>query len=591
MPFSKEVTSSVAQDKLIQHELIHMLYRDFIWSHIASLVLAVITVVVLWEAQFALHSLAWLASIVVVFIFRWMLKQRFMRAEPGFSTILHWAWFYTAGAFASGFLWGLLPWVMLNTASISNIVYIVLVHGGLVVGALGIQSRFLPAYVAFTAPIVTLMCIHLMIEGGDFQVIGILVLLFLVVMLIYARDYHRLMYLSIRKKFENISLIKELEKRSEVVEKASRDKTRFLAAASHDLRQPHQAAGLFVESLAFIEKDPNKQVIIDKIRVAYRSMSSLLDQLLDISKLDTGVERPQIVSIKLQPLLQSIYLEYVPLAEQKALSLRLRPTEAVVTTDPAMLKRMLGNLVSNAIAYTSEGGVFIGVRKSGALWRVHVWDTGCGIAHDQLDSVFDEFTQLHNPERDQKKGLGLGLAIVKRMEGLIHAPVAVYSKPSRGSLFTVDLTRGSKNDIEMDTLLHQQDISLSGIALVVIDDDQSVLDSIGVLLKTWGCTQVFSFASEEAAVASMRKSTIRPHAIISDYRLRDHHTGVAAIRALHALYDVDIPALLITGDTAPDRIKEVKDSGFALLHKPVNLDDFKRWLIAAIAQENCKIPD
>jgi DNA-binding NtrC family response regulator len=126
---------------------------------------------------------------------------------------------------------------------------------------------------------------------------------------------------------------------------------------------------------------------------------------------------------------------------------------------------------------------------------------------------------------------------------------------------------------------------------VVIDDDQSVLDSIGILLKVWGCTQVFSFASEEEAVASMRKLTIRPHAIITDYRLPNHHTGVEAILALHALYNEPVPALLITGDTAPDRMKEAKNSGFALLHKPVDLDDLKRWLIAVIAQENYKIPD
>ena len=580
------------QEKLVQHELIHLLYRDFLWTQVASLVLAVITVIALWDSQSALISLGWLTATVIVFVLRWWIKHRFQCVNPDTNTIQHWGWFYAAGSCASGILWGILPWIMIDDSSTFNVLYIIIMEqGGLIIGALGTQSRFLPAFVTFSVPIVGLMCARLMREGGEFQVIGVLVLLFLVVMLIYARDYHRLMHDSIRRQFENTDLIKQLEQKSKAVEKASQDKTRFLAAASHDLRQPHQAVGLFVESLACIETAPDKQVIIDKIRVAYRSMSMLLDQLLDISKLDTGAESPQMVSVKLQPLLKSIYLEYAVIAEQKDLSLRLRPTEAVITTDPAMLKRMLGNLVSNAIAYTSEGGVLIGVRRHGEVWRVYIWDTGCGIAPDQMDNIFDEFTQLHNPERDQKKGLGLGLAIVKRMEKLIYAPVSVYSRVGKGSLFTVDLMQGLAHEIKSETVSPQQNISLSGKVLVVIDDDSNVLDSLGILLKTWGCEQVFSFTSGEAALISMRASKVRPHAIISDYRLRDHHTGVEAIVALHALYDADIPALLITGDTAPDRMEETKSSGFALMHKPVEPNDLKQFLIGAISQTSYKTPD
>jgi len=580
------------QEKLVQHELIHLLYRDFLWTQVASLVLAVITVIALWDSQSALISLGWLAVTVIVFVLRWWIKHRFQCVNPDTNTIQRWGWFYAAGSCASGILWGILPWIMLDDSSTFNVLYIIIMEqGGLIIGALGTQSRFLPAFVTFSVPIVGLMCSRLMREGGEFQVIGVLVLLFLVVMLVYARDYHRLMHDSIRRQFENTDLIKQLEQKSKAVEKASQDKTRFLAAASHDLRQPHQAVGLFVESLACIETASDKQVIISKIRVAYRSMSALLDQLLDISKLDTGAESSQMVSIKLQPLLKSIYLEYAVIAEQKKISLRLRPTEALVTTDPTMLKRMLGNLVSNAIAYTSEGGVLIGVRRHGEVWRVHVWDTGCGIAPDQMENIFDEFTQLHNPERDQKKGLGLGLAIVKRMEKLIYAPVSVYSKVGKGSLFTVDLMQGLGHEIKSETVSPQQNISLSGKVLVVIDDDSNVLDSLGILLKAWGCEHVFSFTSGEAALISMRASKVRPHAIISDYRLRDHHTGVEAIVALHTLYDANIPALLITGDTAPDRIEEAKSSGFALMHKPVEPNDLKQFLIGAISQTSYKTPD
>jgi len=578
LPAATESDTAAVQEGLVQLELIRMLYQGSLWPHIAAFVLASVSVVVFWDEHPGVVLLGWLGAIALSYMLRWLLMRYFMLISPGVDTIRNWAWFYAAGACASGLLWGALPWLMLNTASIFNVLYILMALSGLIVGALGVQSRFFPAYAAFVISIEVLTCARLMVEGGELQAIVVLVIIFSIALLAYARDYHQLMCKTIHRQFENTDLIRQLKLKSKAVEKASQDKTRFLAAASHDLRQPHQAVGLFVESLACIEKNPAKLAILAKTQAAYRSMSALLDQLLDISKLDTGVVQPEMATIRLQSLLQSVYLEHAPVAEQKGLSLRLRPTQAIVTTDTAMLKRMLGNLLSNAISYTSTGGVLFGVRRHAGLWRVHVWDTGCGIASDQIDSVFEEFTQLHNPERDSKKGLGLGLAIVKRMEHLIHAPVSVYSRPGRGSLFTVDLMPGLERDVEVDTLVPQQNISLSGIVLVVIDDDCSVRDAIAVLLKTWGCSQVFSFASGEEALASMRVANVRPDAIISDYRLRDHHTGIEAIVALHALYHADIPALLITGDTAPDRIKEAANSGFSLLHKPVDPDDLKRFL-------------
>jgi len=571
-------TESDAVEELVQLELIRLLYQGSLWPHVAAFVLAAISVMEFRDEHPGIVLLGWLGAIALFYILRWLLMRYFMIVSPGVDAIRKWGWFYAAGACASGLLWGALPWLMLNASSVFNVLYILMVLSGLIVGALGVQSRFLPAYAAFVIPIEVLTCARLMVEERDLQAIVVLVIVFSIAMLFYARDYHHLMRKTILRQFENTDLIRRLEQKSKAVEKASKDKTRFLAAASHDLRQPHQAVGLFVESLACIEKDPDKRVILDKTRAAYRSMSALLDQLLDISKLDTGVVQPNMATIQLQTLLQSVYLEHAPVAEQKGLSLRLRPTQAIVTTDSAMLKRMLGNLLSNAISYTSTGGVLFGVRRHGSLWRVHVWDTGVGIAADQIDSIFDEFTQLHNPERDRKKGLGLGLAIVKRMEKLIHAPVAVHSRPGSGSLFTIDLEPGLASAVKADAVPYQQDILLSDKTLIVIDDDTIVCESLQTLLTTWGCTRVFCFSSGDEAVAAMRQEKTMPDAIISDFRLRDNHTGIQAIQALHALYHTDIPALLITGDTDPERIKEAANSGFSLLHKPVDPDDLKRFL-------------
>ncbi|MBL4775555.1 MAG: hybrid sensor histidine kinase/response regulator [Mariprofundus sp.] len=524
----------------------------------------------------------WLAANILLFIPRALLLRRFAQTAPGADEIQRWGWMYTAGVCASSLLWGALPWLVFDTASTFNTLFILLLLSGIIAGALGLNSLFLPSYFFCAIPIGILMCARLAIETNDFQLFTIPLILFVVIFLFFAIKYHRLMYQSIHRQFENTDLIHRMELKNKEVEKANMAKTRFLAAASHDLRQPHQAVGLFIESLVCLEHNPEKQMILGKTQLAYRSMSALLDQLLDISKLDTGVVNPEIATIRLQPLLQSIYLEHTAIAEQKGLSLRLRPTPAIVRTDPAMLKRMIGNLLSNAVSYTSEGGVLLGVRRHAGVWRIQVWDTGCGIPANQIESIFDEFTQLHNPERDRKKGLGLGLAIVKRMEHLINAPVSVHSRFGKGSLFAIDLEPGSESAVVADAAAYQQDVSLSDKTLVVIDDDKIVRESLQTLLIAWGCQGVFSFSSGDEALASMREEALNsraiPDAIIADYRLADNCTGVEAIHALHALYHVDIPALIITGDTAPDRMKEAGKSGFPVLHKPVEPDDLKRFL-------------
>jgi len=572
------VESSIIQEKLIQLELIRTLYQNSFWTHLIALILAVMTVLLFRNEQLLL----WLGANILLFIPRVLLLQRFAQAKPGADAIQQWGWMYTMGVCASSLLWGALPWLAFDTASTFNTLFILLVLSGIIAGALGLNSLFLPSYFFCAIPIGVLMCARLAIETNYFQLFTIPLILFISIFLFFAIKYHRLMYQSIHRQFENTDLIRRMELKNKEVEKANMAKTRFLAAASHDLRQPHQAVGLFIESLACMEHDPEKQMILEKTQMAYGSMSALLDQLLDISKLDTGVVNPELATIRLQPLLQSVYLEHAAIAEQKGLSLRLRPTPAIVRTDPAMLKRMIGNLLSNAVSYTSEGGVLLGVRRHAGGWRIQVWDTGCGIPSSQIDSVFDEFTQLHNPERDRKKGLGLGLAIVKRMEKIINAPVSVHSRLGSGSLFAIDLEPGSESAVTADTAPYQQDISLSDKTLVVIDDDKIVRESLQTLLSAWGCRRVFSFSSESEALSSMREEVLNsraiPDAIIADYRLADNRTGVEAIQALHALYHVAVPALLITGDTAPDRIKEAGESGFPMLHKPVDPDDLKRFL-------------
>jgi len=241
---SKKVT-----DDLIQLELIRTLYRDFVWTHTVTLILATMTVLVFWTEQPQGLLLGWLGAIFCVFVLRWLLLVRFRQVAPGVDSILWWGWVYTLGAFASGLLWAVLPWLIFDASSTFNVLFIILIQSGIIAGALGVQARFLPAYFSFVIPIELFMSARLLLEESHLQIIVILLLFYLSVFLFFSKNYHKLVFESIRRQFENRDLIASIRLKTKEVEKSNRDKTRFLAAASHDLRQPHQAVGLFLESL------------------------------------------------------------------------------------------------------------------------------------------------------------------------------------------------------------------------------------------------------------------------------------------------------------------------------------------------------
>lgn len=349
---------------------------------------------------------------------------------------------------------------------------------------------------------------------------------------------------------------------------ANRAKSRFLAAASHDLRQPMHALGLFATAVRPHVADGQGQHIVDKIELSIASTEAMFNALLDISRLDAGIMTPEIKPLAVGDLLNRLAVEYALRAEEKGLSLRVSTHAHTVLSDAFLLERILRNYLSNAIRYTQHGGIVVGCRVRGAMLCIEVWDTGCGIPADKLNDIYQEFYQIGNPERDRTKGLGLGLAIVQRTAGLLSHPIAVRSVPGRGSMFSVmaPLTSAAVqpmldgNDVPVD------ESRLVGATVLVIDDEADVLTAMSLLLRQWGCA-VVTAESAAQALALLRQRDQAPDAILSDYRLRDGETGVAAIRAIHHEWGVT-PAALVTGDTAPDRLVEAASSGYALLHKP-----------------------
>lgn len=364
-------------------------------------------------------------------------------------------------------------------------------------------------------------------------------------------------------------------------ERANAAKSRFLAAASHDLRQPIHAQGLFLDVLSRTELTAYQRELLCSARAASEASGEMLNTLLDFSRIEAGVVKPQIQSFLLQPLFNKIENEFAPLADAKGLVYRSRETDLAVESDPVLVELILRNLVSNAIRYTENGGVLVACRRRSNLAVLEVWDTGIGIEPAHHQEVFHEFHQLGNPERDTRKGLGLGLAISDGLARTLNHRLSLVSTPLRGSVFRLTLPIAAAALPVKNTPVARGDTGRLNVRILVIDDDEAVRAAMLHLLRNWG-SECEAVESIEEALATAR--THPPDVIVSDYRLREQRTGAEAIAALRALLGNALPALLITGDTAPERLREAQASGIPLLHKPVSPSQLYRGLMEVMGE-------
>ncbi|WP_247894394.1 ATP-binding response regulator [Azospirillum sp. B510] len=368
-------------------------------------------------------------------------------------------------------------------------------------------------------------------------------------------------------------------------------RSRFLASASHDLRQPFQAMRLFLDALTTqVEGNARATRTAGMLGNAMTAGEQLLNALLDISTLDAGTVEADVQTVPLDALLLSLADEFRPQAEEKGLRLRVHLSghpsgPAATRSDPVLLGRIIRNLLANAIRYTQRGGILLGLRKRDGRWRIEVWDTGFGIPQDKLDVIFDEFHQLTNPARDPTRGLGLGLAIVRRLSVLLNAPVDVRSRSGRGSVFAVSVDRLEGKEAPAAGAPapatappgSAPGIPLDGMRILVVDDDSMVLSGLLLTLESWGCAFVSASNMREvfAAVDGLEGP---PDAILTDLRLPGKVSGFDVIDRVRKLFKAEIPAVVLTGETAPESLLEGQRRGCAFLHKPLHPGELRRVL-------------
>ena len=519
---------------------------------------------------------AWLLFVGIIQVVRIALLRHWLKTPTQTSNVrsrLH----TTIGlSFATGCSFGFLAYVAITPDKPLVSLVVVMIITGMVALYTAVASFILPLYLLSILPVVLPPAIRMLTVGEPIFVwIGGLMFAFLAINIGASRNMRAFVLRSIDLRFENTDLVDDLKhqhQRAEASlareEKANLAKSRFLAAASHDLRQPLHSLRLFTATLEMQTRNSEHKTLVKQIDSSVKSLEDLFNALLDISKLDAGTIHVERSDIYLDRLLMRLESEFTPLAKKKNLQFSVELDGQVVDTDAMLLERLIRNLVSNAIRYTKEGTVRVSSeRKDGRVW-ILVSDTGIGIAQADQGRVFEEFVQLGNIERDRSQGIGLGLSIVKRLADLLDVKLQLASSKDVGSTFLISVPQGDAalcqyNDVSPESPLDHID----SLFVLVIDDEEEVCQAVEGLLETWGCI-VMCANSGDAASKQLKEIGDTPDLVISDYRLRDGETGGDVIHRLREELAFDVPAIILSGDIAPERLQDIHALGFPLLHKP-----------------------
>jgi signal transduction histidine kinase/CheY-like chemotaxis protein len=559
------------------------LYRSWHRTTASMALGALILCMVLWEQESAAAMALWLAAILANQAWRGVLARAYRRATPPVEDAPRWGRYWTIGSTMAGALWGIAGVAMFPASPPHQALLIVCLFS-VILGGLNLTAVYTPAFFGFVLASLVPLIARVAFEGGQVHLFTAIVLLVVLGFVVgFGRQLNQVLTQSLAMRYENVDLIDELKVETQFAESAraaaetaNRAKSQFLAAASHDLRQPLHAIGLFAAALAAKVRDPEVSPLIANIHVSIEALEGLFAQLLDLSRLEAGALHPQFTDVALLPMLARICADFAPQAAAHGLTLRAAKTSANVVSDPVLLERILRNLIGNALRYTRHGGVVVGVRRRGAGVRIDVVDTGVGIAAADQHLIFEEFVQLAPaPHRHAAgRGLGLGLAIVRRLCALLEHRLDVASTPGVGSRFSVTMARATRRPSPRHRGSAAQAAQTApvdasaflGRSVIVIDDDPAVVVAMEALFTSWGARVA---AGANASAALCANGETRVDLIVADLRLSDGDSGIDAVGAVRAAQGHTVPALIVSGDTSEMARAEACAAGITLLSKPV----------------------
>ncbi len=522
-----------------------------------------------WDHADHLDLLIWLSFFYIVHTFDILIWWRYREQLNTILDCKRWSTFFKLLTALTAMMWGVST-VYFFPPDLAFQALMICLTLGLVAGAVSLDSVYPPSLYIFVLGVTLPLILRLLLVGDEthFILAGML-LLFIFGQISAGREQNKTFWKSLWQRYENDLLIEQLTEQKAIAEAANRDKSRFLASASHDLRQPLQALVLFSEALQDINQEKESQYLATQINQSVGVLVDMFDELLDISKFDAGVVQAVKQNFNVQAVFDRLHNEFMPLAVAKDIQLIVPKTNMVAFSDPHFLERILCNLISNAIRYTDFGSVTLSCQPQGNMLQFDVMDTGIGIRAESLPLIFDEYYQVDNQHRERLKGLGLGLAIVRRMEALLDCHVTVVSKPALGSVFSFIIPQGNDAvQIDQPLISPQSRHDLSGITVAFIEDNRNIRLMTTKLMTQWGCL-VFDGELPHKVLNQMASTGVCPDILISDYHLPQGLTAIDGIKLLHELWGKHIPTVVVTGDTSPQTLQKIQASGALLLHKPI----------------------
>jgi two-component system, sensor histidine kinase len=565
-----EASLETPQRDMVRAEQVRLLYSDggvALWSTLV-MTAALVGLLVWTRAMGVLPACVFMTTMTAHTVARVWLRAAYWRARPPAADWKRWADRFVIGTVVGGVIWGAaLPWLLPP----GRIDLQALVIGGLIIGTYGIigaAGPYRPAFNTFVTPIIP--AIAWFFWQGDVLHItcAVMLLVWLPTVGVIGWRYNASLVEALELRFEKAALADDLQAQKHVAEQANLAKSRFLASASHDLRQPVHALAMFVGALRSHDLQPRSADLVEHMDASISGLDGLFASLLDVSRLDAGVIEGRPAVLELQPLLARICRDLQADALAKDIVLRLAPTNASTRSDPVLLERILRNLIGNAVRYTDRGGVLVGARRRGGLISIEVWDTGRGIAPEQQDVIFEDFYQVADPDRTGGAGLGLGLAIVRRLTEILGHELTLHSALGRGSMFRLAVPR-------VAITAQMAASSLPAAAppadperafILAIDDEAPIRVAMSELLSSWGYRVGVARGGAEALAKLASWPT--PDLIVCDYRLARGESGLDAIARLQTAVGTLVPAIVVTGETAPDQLRAVL-GGYPILHKPL----------------------
>ena len=553
---------------------------------------------IFWPLAHPARVLGWLAVVSVLWLLRLAHHLRFVRQRNADrATLRSWRASWMALVLAQGAMWGIAVWLFWGLGTPYHVVALVFIVYSYCLGSVQLLATQSRVFLGFISLVLTPTIVRIASDGSQpyhLQLALILTLLFCITVLM-ARTYGSALGQAITLKARTDELAGRLrtemlvteearrvaEDARRAAEAANRAKTQFFAAASHDLRQPLHAMGLFAEALRQRSHDPEVASLVNSINESVDALEGLFSELLDITRIDTGGVEVNPAPVRFRELFVRLRLHFEPVAFEKGLMLSFRGEQHVAHTDPVLLERVLRNLVSNAIRYTDDGGVLVSCRlrktSEGGKLLVQVWDSGIGISEASVPRIWEEFYQAQSNrplEAHHRKGLGLGLAIVKRLVSLMDAAVSVRSRVGHGTVFSLEVPLGKapRSSIEAvpPGVKVPLGLTLQGRTILVVEDETAVREGLVVLLQAWGA-RVVAFDTVEGVEAWLQSALAEaPDLLLVDYRLPQARTGIEALVALRARWsDRKLPAILITGSSLGGHEDEAMTHDYHLLIKPV----------------------